>query len=155
MLGRMFNSAGRKVGRFFGVVPQKIAPQPGQVIWPNDQTITDLNNCWKITADIDVGTGSALFVSGTKIHAWEQGVRMQFNEESKLWEIFISKKHCAAEAGELNQFKFLVGAFEAGVDGVAPANQLRFEDGHDRDLQAGDFHIEKRDFPNYFNECRK
>ncbi len=150
MFGRFFNSAGRKLGRIIGVVPQKVAPEEGQVIWPRDQNISDLNNCWKITADIDVGSGNAVYISGANILAWEEAVRMQFNKKTMLWEIYISKTHCAAKADESNPFKFLVGPFDAGKDGIASKHQLHFEEGYDRDLQAGHYHLEKRNFPNYF-----
>ncbi len=122
----------------------------GQLIWPGDKGVYDLNRCIKITADIDVGSGSALFISGNKIHAWQQAVRMQYNQTSRLWEIYISKKYTIETEGDINQFKFLVGPYDAGTNGIAPVDQLRFQDGDNRTLEAADYHLERAEFPNYF-----
>lgn len=123
---------------------------PDHLIWPGDKGVFDLNRCFKITAKIDVGDGSALYISGNKIHGWAKGVRMKYNAQSQSWEIFISKKYTTETQGPINEIKFLVGPYEAGHNGVAPVDQLRFQEGNNHKLETREFHLERNEFPNYF-----
>lgn len=125
---------------------------PEHLIWPDDQGVFDLNRCIKITAKIDVGFGSALYITGDKIHDWQKGVRMKHNPKTQSWEIYISKKFTIELPGNKNQFQFLVGPFGPEEQKVTSVNELRLQDGEKRKLEAREleFTLDVGQFPNYF-----
>lgn len=108
----------------------------------------DPTKCIKITANIDVGLGRALFVAGEKIANGLKAQRMECVASNK-WIFYVELNN---ENKKMNDttFRFYIGPYEAGKH--PDVSQLCAQNHRwcDFSLKSGEYQLKLGDFSDYF-----